>query len=315
MTTDGGPCPATGERSAPLRPTTRLGRVKRRVLEAMDCRSLASLESLGDGRGPIIADVLRRLPGTDLERDCEPVARIEAFRRRWQSSEQPLVDGSLGDGPEWDRGVSLARAVRASKGFRPATLLHLLVQALRPAQVLELGTNVGISAAYVAAALAEQGDRGRLMTLEASPYRLRIARSLHRELGLVNIDYREGLFDQTLEAALEDVPSIDLAFLDGNHRYEPTVRYFEIVTEKAGDRCLVVLDDIRLSEGMRRAWRDIRRHPGVAIAVDLYSMALCELAPAGESGRRRATAAAWLALQHRDLPSSEILARVAGIQR
>lgn len=315
MTAGGDPRPAAGRRDPRLGPTTWRGRVKRVVLEAMDRRSMASLESLGDERGAVIADVLRRLPVTDLERDSELVARIEACRRRWAGSEEPLVDGSLGAGPEWDLGVSLARAMRASKGLQPASLLHLLVRALRPACVLELGTNLGISAAYVAVALAEQENGGRLFTLEASPYRLRFARSLHRELGLGNIEHREGLFDDTLARVLEEAPPPDLVFLDGNHRYEPTLRYFESITAKAADRCLVILDDIRLSEGMRRAWHDLRRHPRVAIAVDLYSMALCGLAPASASRQRRATATVWLAIQPRDLPVREILARAAGVHR
>jgi predicted O-methyltransferase YrrM len=279
----------------------------------MDRRSLVFLERSGDPRGPLIAGILRRLPVVDLATTSERVARIETFRRRWLSSDEPLVDGSLGEPPEWDRGVSLARATRSSKGPRPASLLYLLTEALGPERVLELGTNLGISAAYVASALAASGSRGRMMTLEASPYRLRQARSLHRELGLENVEHREGLFEDTLSAALTGLQAVDLAFLDGNHRYEPTLRYFERVAEKAGDGAVVVLDDIRLSDGMRHAWQDIRRHSRVAFTVDLYSMAVCFLASTSQRRRRPLVAAIWLALQHRDLPIREVVARALGM--
>ena len=50
--------------------------------------------------------------------------------------------------------------------------------AFAPAAVIELGTNVGISSAYIAAGLKD----GILTTLESSAHRLRLAQDLHGDL-------------------------------------------------------------------------------------------------------------------------------------
>ena len=72
-----------------------------------------------------------------------------------------------------------ARVCDVSKGRRFATFLYLLAREFKPQLALELGTNVGISSAYQAAALKLNG-RGKLVTLESSPYRLRLAKSYMR---------------------------------------------------------------------------------------------------------------------------------------
>lgn len=47
-----------------------------------------------------------------------------------------------------------------------ADLLYALVRALKPRNVLELGTGLGLSAFFIASALKENGDEGYLMTAE-----------------------------------------------------------------------------------------------------------------------------------------------------
>jgi len=108
----------------------------------------------------------------------------------------PVVDGSLGPAGPYDEGQSIADVCRVSKPPRSARLLYSLAAEYRPQTVLELGTNVGISAAYLAAA------GGQVTTFEASPYRLRLARILHQQLGL-ELGYVQGLFDETLPSTLE----------------------------------------------------------------------------------------------------------------
>lgn len=47
-----------------------------------------------------------------------------------------------------------------------AELLYTLVRATRPRNVLELGTGLGLTAAFIATALAENGDSGTLVSIE-----------------------------------------------------------------------------------------------------------------------------------------------------
>jgi len=291
----------------PVWPVRRLVRLfKTRFFRTMDRVYLRRLERIEDPRGRQLVRILEELKTDEPMSHSETLVRVEDQRRRWLSCEDPLVDGVLGDGREWDIDVSVREACEASKGPRPAALLHLLVRELRPARILELGTNVGISSAYLSDALTAVGAGGRLVTLEASPYRLRFARELHQRLGLDNIEYREGLFVDSLEPTLEEIGQVDLAFVDGHHRYRPTLDYFDLVCRRLGPSSVVVFDDIRLSDEMRRAWSEITDDRRVAIVADLYSIGVCVMADPDRPHPRVVCPPISYALQHRELSIREV---------
>jgi predicted O-methyltransferase YrrM len=270
-------------------PGPRRGRVARGVRRLADSasdfwirRRLASLEPPFGAR---IARALARVASRRAEPDPLP-GRIEALRAELLARTQPLVDGSLGAGGLYDEGQSVRAACAVSKGPPAAFLLYALVRELGPAQVLELGTNLGISSAYLAAALRANG-RGALATLDASPYRQRIAAECHRRLGLPAVTYVQGLFGETLGRTLRALPPVDLAFIDGHHQYEPTLAYTEAILAAAADDAVLVYDDIRWSEGMERAWSELRADRRFRLVVDLDRLGLC-VASRGATGGPRA---------------------------
>jgi predicted O-methyltransferase YrrM len=80
----------------------------------------------------------------------------------------------------------------------------------------------------------------------------------------------EGHFDHTLDDLLSQIQQLDFIFLDGNHRYEPTVAYFEKLLSKAHEGTVWVIDDIHWSEEMKQAWAYIKDHPSIRASIDLY---------------------------------------------
>ena len=207
-------------------------------------------------------------------RPCPLAPAIERQRAEWLSDSGPLADGSLGPVEPYDAGSTVADAVRVSRRSDSARILYSLAAEYQPKTILELGTNLGISAAYLAA------SGGTVTTLEASPYRLRLARKLHQSLGL-QTDFVQGMFVDTLDETLERLPGIGMAFIDGHHQYQPTLDYFEAICVKAVPGCVFIFDDIRLRTGMWRAWSELRKDPRLATAADLGGMGVAILGPAG----------------------------------
>jgi predicted O-methyltransferase YrrM len=225
--------------------------------------------------GRELSRVLRQVRGSLPAPEQDRIARIEAERRRLLLRDEPLVNGTLGPGGLYDTGVSIRAACEISKPPRQAVLLYLLIRAVKPLSVLELGTNVGISAAYQATALQLNGQGGQLITLDASPYRLQMARELHQRLGVDrHVNYVLGFFSDTLPRTLEGVGSVDFSFIDGHHQYQPTLDYFRAIADHSTDGALFVFDDIRWSEDMTRAWTEVQNDPRLGLAVDLYAMGL-----------------------------------------
>ncbi|WP_210464570.1 O-methyltransferase [Rufibacter roseolus] len=158
----------------------------------------------------------------------------------------------------------------AAKPARLGQLLFRLANHFKPATILELGTSLGLTTSYLGLA-RKTAD---LYTFEGCPAIAAEARKNFKKLGLEKVKLVEGNLDVTLSQTLASLDKVDFVFFDGNHRYEPTVRYFEDCLAKAHEGSVFVLDDIYWSGEMAQAWQKIKQHPQVLVTVDLFYLGL-----------------------------------------
>ncbi len=226
--------------------------------------------------------------------EAELLDRIELFRQFLLTSPVEFEAPDLGGGTPVSTGPipvqyrprirTIGSMTLSSKPRRWAFLLFRLMRELKPETCLEMGTCVGISAAYQAAALTCNGS-GRLITLEGVAPVAQRARDTLAELSLDRrVEVRQGAFQETLSGAVDDLRPVEWAFIDGHHAEEPTLEYLEVVLAGAAPEAVLVFDDINWSDGMRRAWSRIRRDPRFALTVDLRSVGI---AVVSESAARR----------------------------
>jgi predicted O-methyltransferase YrrM len=159
---------------------------------------------------------------------------------------------------------SIAKTAAKPKKF--GQLLYRLVKYYQPETIIELGTSLGITTSYLS--LAAPG--AKLVTMEGSNAVAAVARQNFNALGLKNISVTEGNFDDTLLPALSNLSSVDLCFIDGNHRQEPTERYFRQLLPKLTNDSILVFDDIHWSHEMEQAWKTISQHEAVRCSIDLF---------------------------------------------
>lgn len=200
--------------------------------------------------------------------------QLRALRKQMLASTEEIEVLDLGAGSRVNR--SNKRKVRqiaknAEKPERFGRLFHRLVRHLRPATVLELGTSLGLTTLYFAKANPE----GKVITLEGCPETVRLANTNFGKVGESKIEVVTGNIDETLAQTLQrlDQP-LDMVYFDANHRYEPTVRYFETCLPHASNESLFIFDDIYWSDEMTRAWEYIKAHPQVTVTVDLFWIGL-----------------------------------------
>jgi len=137
-------------------------------------------------------------------------------------------------------------------------------QEKRPLEILELGTSLGITTAY----LASSDRRNSVLTLEGSGEVLRVAKGVWKALKLENIAWEEGNIDHTLYKYARD--RIDMAYVDANHTYEATMRYVDFLLPRMAEKGIIVIDDIHYSEDMERAWKCLKGDSRVTSSMDLY---------------------------------------------
>ncbi len=207
-----------------------------------------------------------------------------------------LGAGSHAIGKKKTRAVSSIARTALSPDFQCQWLFRI-ANVYKPLHIIELGTSLGVSTLYMTEGATRQA---KVLTLEGSNQIAQVASRnfdwfyetfektglrhtnpevlisgnyqafLNKNTKRGNIKIIEGNFDDTLQQALNQLVTLDLAFIDGNHQYAPTMDYFENCLAHTHDNSILVFDDIHWSEDMERAWADIKAHDKVRCSIDLF---------------------------------------------
>lgn len=167
------------------------------------------------------------------------------------------------------RSVS-AIAKSSARGPLFGILLYRLCAWWKPKVCLEMGTNLGISTLYQ----MQGAPHARMITMEGSPAIANIAQEHFQEAGF-QPDIILGEFSKSFEHFNPGEVRPDYIFIDGNHRKDPTVAYFQYLMNRCAPQSVFIFDDIHWSAGMEAAWDIIRADPRVQVSIDVFGMGLC----------------------------------------
>lgn len=154
----------------------------------------------------------------------------------------------------------------AAKPRKYGELLFRLVNRFSPQTILELGTSLGISGAYLASAC----KNANLITIEASYEISNLAIKNFKEMNLSNATVIAGTFEDKLDTAIDKLNQLDFVFFDGNHKKVPTLAYFKKCLKYSHNESVFIFDDIHWSREMEEAWLEIKNHPSVTVTIDLF---------------------------------------------
>jgi predicted O-methyltransferase YrrM len=186
---------------------------------------------------------------------------------------QDLGAGSRTGNSRQRRVADIARSAVKPKKY--GRLLYRMAKYYSYNHILELGTSLGVTTTY----LSGLGEQAMIRTIEGSEaIASNAAEHFHREQ-LHQVKLIRGHFDEVLSPVLAEMKQVDMAFIDGNHRYEPTMRYFKDLLKVVPASGCMVFDDIHWSAGMERAWEEIQTHPSVTVSIDLFFIGLVFFRP------------------------------------
>jgi predicted O-methyltransferase YrrM len=230
-----------------------------------------------DVHSPFLSEFVREVYHDD--RHYHAFTRIKQVRRYWSKRSDKIALQSLGAESKTTRRQrrSAASLVRTNAiGAAEGRFLFRLALWLRPEKIIELGTNAGISTLY----LHLPDQRTPLDTVEGNPavaalaaetlQQVRVSKKLHTYTAT---------FSEWLATRPPTPPHKLLAFIDGDHRYQPTLDYVARLLTKANDDSIIIVADIHWSPGMERAWDKLKQHERVTASVDTYHFGLLFLRP------------------------------------
>ncbi|MEM4134463.1 MAG: class I SAM-dependent methyltransferase [Candidatus Micrarchaeia archaeon] len=166
----------------------------------------------------------------------------------------------------------LKDVIKSSKREFWCRLLFNIIEKNNISHGLEFGTNLGISAAYQALALK---GNSQLITVEGDPTLSQLARNNLEALNIFNVSVINQRFTDAIEYLKNQNKYFDYFFNDGHHDYEAVISYFQRLTELLSDQSIIVLDDIRWSKPMYRAWQWLKNHQHIEASIDLGIMGIC----------------------------------------
>lgn len=197
--------------------------------------------------------------------------RADLLKSSLSITVQDLGAGSVISSPErWVKDI--ANISLSNQKF--SALYARVIDHFQCKQVLELGSSLGINTLYLA-----QSKVTTVTTFEGAASIAEIARDTFKFANSKNIRLVEGDITTTLPYYLRNTPKIDFAFVDANHRYEPTLRNFEHLLDASHEKSILVFDDIHLNKEMEQAWKEIKEHELVYATADLYRSGFVFLDP------------------------------------
>ena len=233
---------------------------------------LLSKSSNGYGiHSPFVFDLVSRV----FRNNSDPVNvySIEKVRKRLIGDKSTISVKDLGSGFGGRETTSgkISDIVRYSAVPRRYGILlaNMAVEFGKPL-IVEFGTSFGISTMYMALFCKET----LIYTIEGCPAIADIANKNFEEYGLNNVKLFIGPFEEVLPDITKQGMKPGLIFIDGNHRKQPVLSYFNKMVEISGNETVVIIDDIYYSRDMEEAWNEIKRHEKVSMTIDIFRMGI-----------------------------------------
>ena len=220
---------------------------------------------------PFIFELVSKVFRNKIDNDI--VLSIEKIRRKMKADPGSIDVHDLGSGSAKLK-TSLRKVSEIVKKSavprKYGILLANMASAFGKPAVIEFGTSLGISTMYMAASC----NGCNVYTMEGCAGTSDVASANFREAGLSNIVMLNGSFDELLPGFKKMDLTPGLVFIDGNHRREPLLKYFDFVADISGSRTVAIIDDINLTAEMSEAWKEIKNHENVTTTVDIFRMGI-----------------------------------------
>lgn len=196
---------------------------------------------------------------------------IEQERSRLLHDQNDVPPLDLGAGSQSKARTVAEIAQNALKRPRHARALAGLARHLDAVGVLELGTCLGITTAYLGKHAAS------VTTIEGNPALAKHSEDVWQRLNVQNVTSIVGNFDDVLPSLPPQ--QYDLVFIDGNHRGSALLQYVNELAPYLTEKGVIVCDDIHWSRDMESAWDELIQENRWSLRVDFYEWGLLTANP------------------------------------
>lgn len=234
--------------------------------------SISELKSYNNSTLDKVLDTIFQVKNSDFKNeDLDVFEQIQSYRKELSNNTQIITYEIFGS--DLKRTVKEISLIAASPEIW-GKFHYLIAKNLSVKNYLEIGTNLGVSGAYILSAL-KKNTESNFVTMEGLESLCDISRKQFSKISdEKNFQIIQGLYEDTFDQVLDLPFDFDVIFIDGNHQKEPTLHYFNSLKSKLNSPAVIVFDDINWNHGMQEAWEIIRNERDVNYALDLYKLGI-----------------------------------------
>lgn len=194
---------------------------------------------------------------------------LDEYRAKLRAINQIIEIIDLGAGSKRMRNTrKIASIVKHnSSTLKRTKLLYRIVRYLKANTILELGTSLGIGTQ----AISLGNPNANVTSVEGCSNISSFTKTQLNSFNNNNITLINSEFSDYLKNLIKRPNSFDLIFIDGNHKKETTLEYFETLLGHIHNDSVMIFDDIYWSKGMTEAWEQIKQHPKVTVTIDTFN--------------------------------------------
>ena len=196
---------------------------------------------------------------------------VQNLLRQLFSSKESFSAHDTGEPSRTRKALTIGEKARSvSQDIKGGQILYRLVKKFQPEVIVEMGTGAGASSLYMSCA----SPASRIYTVEGNASMALIAKDLFQKFEHANIQLLEGRFHDVLPSLLSSLNGFDMAFIDGDHKGESLMKYFETLLPYISETSILVLHDIYWSNDMLETWKKLVSRPEVHVSVDVFHFGL-----------------------------------------
>ncbi len=149
-------------------------------------------------------------------------------------------------------------------------LLFRIIKYYQPINIVEIGTEQGITTAYLANAKPD----ARITTLEICTYNSKLIKENFNHLKLKNIELIKGDINLTLNNTISQIKLLDFALINSSSNYNQTLYIFSLILKSSNNNTIIVLNNINKNSAAEKTWNTIINVPEVTTSIDLFNMGI-----------------------------------------
>lgn len=205
-----------------------------------------------------------------------PISReiYKSFKRLKRTLKKDVTQIKVHDLGAGSRKLTQHRTVRqiakiSGSNDKYGKLLYRIVKHYDSKNILELGTSLGLGTYMLAAGNAKT----KVTTVEGCENTSKIAQKYFPKKQRSKVTFINDSFNHFL-ASLKAQPPFDLIFIDGDHKSESLFEQLRLLESYIDDETIIILDDIRWSKDMFKAWNTLANSDYFHLSLDLFKMGI-----------------------------------------